>query len=352
MARRLKIFAAMAAAWSAYAVFTASQNFLSRAYGPRIEWRRAFAYSSLDSYTWLALTPLIFWVAGRLVVRRANWWKTVPALVAAGVAFAAVHLFLFIQGLPSIGYSTPPRVIGGIVNGKLHADVMTCWVLFGLRHAIEYYKQYRARELTASRLEARLAMARLEALQMQLHPHFLFNTLHAISALMYRNVEGADRMLARLSDLLRLTLDSAGVQEVPLQREMECLDKYLEIEQVRFGDRLRVRRAIAPETLDALVPNLVLQPLVENAVRHAIASRESGGTIEVVARREGEALAIEVRDDGPGIAGPIREGIGMANTRARLEQLYGDGQTFHAGNAPGGGFQVRLTVPVRLEPAP
>jgi two-component system, LytTR family, sensor kinase len=350
MARHIGPLVAMAAAWSAYAVFTASQNFLSRAYGARIEWKQALAYASLDSYSWLALTPFAFWLAGRLVVRRANWWKTVPALFVAGVLLAAAHLFLLVQLLPLIGYRVNQHTIPTIVMSKLHADVLTCWVLFGLRHAIEYYNQYRIRELTASRLEARLALAQVQALQMQLHPHFLFNTLHAVSALMYRNVEAADRMLARLSDFLRLTLDSAGVQEVPLKREMEYLDKYLDIEQVRFGDRLQIRQAIDSETLDLLVPNLVLQPLVENAVRYAVAPRASGGSIEVSSRRDGDSLVIEVLDNGPGVAGAIREGIGLSNTRARLEQLYGGGQSLDAGNAAGGGFRVRLTIPARLEP--
>jgi len=215
--------------------------------------------------------------------------------------------------------------------------------------AIEYYRQFRLRELKASQLEAQLAVAQLEVLKMQLQPHFLFNTLHAISALMYRDVGSADRMVTRLSDFLRLTLDSAGVQEVTLKREMEYLDKYLEIEQVRFGDRLEVRRAIDPATLDLLVPNLVLQPLVENAVRHGIAPRASGGRIEVTSRVHEGTLTIEVLDDGPG-AGAIREGVGLSNTRARLEQLYGADARLEIGNAPAGGFSARLTLPARTEP--
>jgi LytS/YehU family sensor histidine kinase len=207
----------------------------------------------------------------------------------------------------------------------------------------------RIRELTASRLESKLATAQLEVLRMQLQPHFLFNTLHAISALMYRNVEGADRMVARLSDFLRLSLDTAGMQEVPLKREMEFLDKYLDIEQVRFGDRLQVSRAIDPETLDRLVPNLVLQPLVENAVRHGIAPRASGGRIDISASMRQGRLIVEVLDDGLSAADPIREGLGLSNTRARLEQLYGSDARLELGSAAEGGFRVRLTIPVRTE---
>ena len=180
---------------------------------------------------------------------------------------------------------------------------------------------------------------------MQLQPHFLFNTLHAISALMYRDPEGADRMIARLSDFLRLTLDSTGVQRVTLKREMEYLDKYLEIEQVRFGERLKVHHDIAPDTLDLLVPNLVLQPLVENSVRHGIAPRASGGRIDIDARREGETLFISVSDDGAGSSGAIQEGVGLTNTRARLAQMYGGAARLDLTPANGSGFSSRLSIP-------
>src|SRR5262249_36986904 len=161
----------------------------------------------------------------RLLVRRANWWRNVPLLLMAGVAFAAIHLNIFVRLLPWIGYRNSPQVRQTIFLAKFHSDLLTCWALFGIRHAMEYYREGRVRELRASQLEARLAVSQLEILKMQLQPHFLFNTLHAISTLMYRNVEGADRMIARLSDFLRLSLNSAGVQEVTLRREMEYLDK-------------------------------------------------------------------------------------------------------------------------------
>ncbi len=337
------------AAWTLFALFSASQNYLSRAYSAHVEWKPAFLYALIDAYPWAALTPLVFLVAGRLVVRRANWWYAVPLLLAAGVGFALLHLALFVRLLPWIGYRTSPRMVQSLFLARFHSDLLACWVLYGIRHAMEYYRQYRLREWKASRLEAELAVAQLEVLKMQLQPHFLFNTLHAISALMYRNVEGADRMISRLSDFLRLTLDSAGVQEVTLQREMEYLDKYLEIEQVRFGDRLQVHRRISPETLDLLVPNLVLQPLVENAVRHGIAPRAAGGRIEVAARIEQGALTVEVLDDGPGPAGEIREGLGLSNTRARLEHLYGSGCRLELGGGPHGGFQARLTIPAHAK---
>src|SRR6267154_1947764 len=185
--------------WSLYAVFSASQNFLSRAYNGPVDWKPAFRYAVLDSYCWAAFTPIVLYVAGLLVVRRRNWWWALPLLFAAGLIFAGLHLFTFVQLLPWIGYRNNPRAVQSVVTAKLHSDVLTCWALFGIRHAMEYYRQVRIRELKSSQLEARLALSQLEVLKMQLQPHFLFNTLHAISALMYRNLEGADRMVARLS---------------------------------------------------------------------------------------------------------------------------------------------------------
>ena len=260
---------------------------------------------------------------------------------AASFLFAVVHLYGFAYLFRAIGLMGPWSIQLNPL-AKLHSDILTCCALFGIRFWI-------SRERKAARLETRLATAQLEVLKMQLQPHFLFNTLHAISALMYRDVESADRMVNRLSDFLRLTLDSSGVQEVTVKREMEYLDRYLEIEQVRFGDRLQVRREIDPDTLDLLVPNLALQPLSENAVRHGIAPRAAGGHIEITARRRGGSLEIEVRDDGPG-AGSIREGVGIANTRARLTQLYGPHARLDLGNASSGGFRTSLILPAHTEP--
>lgn len=341
-------------AWTFYAFFAASQTYISQSYfsrntGTAIGFLPAFRYAAIDCYLWAALTPILFLVAGRLLVRRANCWWTLPLLFLSGPAFAIVHLLFFIRLLPLIGYTVNFRAQQTIIVSKFHSNVLTAWTIFGIRHGIEYYRRYRVRELRASQLETKLAVAQLEVLQMQLQPHFLFNTLHAISALMYRDVEAADRMVTRLSDFLRLTLDSAGVQEVTLKREMEFLDKYLDIEQVRFGDRLEIRRAVDPATLDLLVPNLVLQPLAENAVRHGIAPRSSGGRIEIRTRVENGALTIDVLDDGPGAAA-IGAGVGLSNTRARLDHLYGTAAHLDLGTVPDGGFSARLTLPARTEP--
>ena len=345
--RILKVGALVLAGWTLYAMFSATQIVARMSAAP--DWKFAFEYSLIDSYLWAILTPAVFAAAGALATRRPSLWRSVPLLFAAGFVFALVHVWAMVHLLPMIGYRSGPKVARAVFLNRFHVDLLTCWILFGIGHGVEYYRRYRVRELRASQLEAKLALAQLQVLQMQLQPHFLFNTLHAISALMYRDVERADRMISRLSDFLRLTLNSIGMQEVTLKSEMEFLDKYLEIEQERFGDRLEVRRAIEPEALDLLVPNLVLQPLVENAVRHGIAPQAAGGRIEIGAWRRGPVLAIEVTDDGTGCPGEIREGGGISMTRARLERLYGDEFRLDIGNAADRGFRVSITIPGHME---
>jgi two-component system, LytTR family, sensor kinase len=206
-------------------------------------------------------------------------------------------------------------------------EMMTYWAIAGLSHAVLYYRESRDRALRASQLETQLVEARMAALQQQLQPHFLFNTLHAISALMHRDVEAADRTLTRLSDLLRMTLENLGRHENRLQAELEFLGKYLEIEQTRFADRLTVRLDVDPETLDALVPTLLLQPLVENAIKHGISRKPGPGHIDITARPEHGKLWIEVRDDGLGLSETaltaLQKGIGVSTTRARLQHQFG-----------------------------
>jgi LytS/YehU family sensor histidine kinase len=228
--------------------------------------------------------------------------------------------------------------------------MMTYWAVVGLVHAVDFHRESQERELTAAQLQTRLAEAQLQSLQRQLHPHFLFNTLHTISALMHRDTEAADAMLARLSDLLRLTLERIGTQVLPLKEELDFVEKYLEIEQARFGDRLQVRFDTPPGTLDAAVPNLLLQPLVENAVRHGIGPKVGGGRVEVVARRDGDMLKLVVRDTGYGV--PAEKltalntgGVGLSNTRSRLETLYPGRHRFEFQSSAAGGLEVSVVIP-------
>src|SRR5690606_36019960 len=204
----------------------------------------------------------------------------------------------------------------------------------------------------AARLEKHLVEAQLQTLQRQLQPHFLFNTLHAISALMHRDVDAADRMLSRLSDLLRLSLDTVGRQLIPLKAEIDFLTRYLQIEQARLGERLTVEWDVEDDTLDGLVPNLVLQPLVENAIKHAIALKSEGGAVRISARREGEMLRMEVQDSGSGPSDSglqsLKTGIGLSNTRARLTHHYGANYRFEFHKRPRA-FAVLIVVPWKAD---
>jgi LytS/YehU family sensor histidine kinase len=229
-------------------------------------------------------------------------------------------------------------------------EMMTYWAVVGLSHAVDFHRESQDRELTAAQLRTRLAEAQLQTLQKQLHPHFLFNTLNTISALMHRDTEAADAMLERLSDLLRLTLDRVGTQLVSLKDELDFLRKYLEIEKTRFGERLQVRIDVDLDTLDAAVPNLVLQPLVENALRHGIGPKIGGGRIDISARRDGGDLRLEVRDNGVGLtADAFHTGVGLTNTRSRLEHLYGERYRFECHTPSGGGLSVVVVIPFAVE---
>jgi sensor histidine kinase YesM len=231
-------------------------------------------------------------------------------------------------------------------------EMMTYWAIIGLSHAIDFHRESQERELASAQLETRLAEAQLQALQRQLHPHFLFNTLHTISALMHRDTEAADAMLARLSDLLRLTLDRIGTQQVALKDELDFVQKYLDIERTRFAERLQVSTEIEPETLDAAVPNLVLQPLVENALRHGLAPKVGGGRVEIVARRLGDELQLVVRDNGAGLStdaqNAFESGVGLSNTRSRLQHLSAGRHRFEFHTPPGGGLAVTIQIPFVL----
>jgi LytS/YehU family sensor histidine kinase len=225
------------------------------------------------------------------------------------------------------------------------------WVMLGMSHAFSYYNSFRKGELKASELRTQLVQSQLEALKMQVHPHFLFNTLHSISALLSKDTEGARKMITRLGDFLRLTLENSGTQEVTLQQEIEFLNGYLEIERVRFQDRLTTDIKVDPDVLDVRVPNLILQPLVENAMRHAIGNAVAG-RVEVTAAPRNGVVRIEVKDNGPGIqaeqlveARRGRGGVGLANTQARLAGMYGDAAHFELSNNPTGGLLVALEIP-------
>jgi two-component system, LytTR family, sensor kinase len=310
-------------------------------------------------YAWAALVPGILWLARRYRFGR-HTWRRAASMHGLGVLGATfIHAVLSVTARVVIMRTLAGRDVAWwpafheLFFLNFDWEMMTYWAVVGLSHALEFHRESQERALTAAHLQTKLAEAQLQALQRQLHPHFLFNTLHTISALMHRDTMTADAMLARLSDLLRLTLDRIGVQHVPLHEELDFIEKYLDIERTRYGDRLQVQFDVQPETLDASVPNLLLQPLVENAVRHGIAPKIGGGRVEIGARAEGGELHLVVRDNGFGPPGngvaSVGTGVGLTNTRSRLEHLYGSHHRLEFDRPAAGGLAVTIVIPLVRE---
>jgi len=335
-------------------IYAARGIFISVSQQRPIDWVRQVGFEFLYWYVWAAFTPAVIWFANRFELRRDKWMATLLALVAFGLLIAPLQATVeyslaysidVVRGVPAAEMEQRRRILARLIA----IETFTNFIIYSLivcgHYAYQYYQRYREREMRAVELEGRLAQAELQNLKMQLHPHFLFNTLNTISVLMMRDAELANRMLIRLSDLLRVTLDNAGNQMAPLRQELDFLRGYLEIEQTRFQDRLTTSFDISPATLDVRVPYLILQPLVENALRHGIATRPGAGHIEVRAAVENGNLQMQVRDDGPGIDGTFRKGIGLTNTEARLKQLYGTAHNFEFTNLPAGGLLVTITIP-------
>ena len=308
-------------------------------------------------YSWAALTPAILYLARKAPFLERDSWKTALAVhIPAVFVITMVHVALTISSQTFIVWVVGQeerswvREAQSMFFNNFDWEMMTYWAIVGVSHSLRYHSEAQDRALRTSQLETHLAEARLQALQRQLQPHFLFNTLNTISALMHRDVNAADNMIAKLSDLLRISLHSVGVQEVPLNQELDFLSKYLEIEQTRFRDRLTVVFDVQPETLDALVPNLVLQPLVENAIKHGIGPRAAPGQIHIRSRRVGSMLELEVKDNGVGLSAArltdFNRGIGLGNTRSRLQHLYGSSHRFEFRQPPGGGLSVLIAIPL------
>jgi two-component system, LytTR family, sensor kinase len=307
-------------------------------------------------YSWATLAPGILWLSRRFPLDKQSWRVSLPVHVVGVFVATTLHIAMAVATRITthwaVGQSTDSWRLEAQRMFFLNFDweMMTYWAIVGLSHALSYHREAQTRTLRASQLETRLVEAQLQSLQRQLQPHFLFNTLNTISALMHRDVEAADAMIARLSDLLRISLQMVGVQEVTLKEELDFLSKYLEIEQTRFRDRLTVVFEVAPDTFDALVPNLILQPLVENAIKHGIGPRPAPGTIMIRARRVGTMLELAVQDDGVGLSAArlsdFNRGIGLSNTRSRLDHLYGSIHRFEFRQPAEGGLLVLIAIPL------
>jgi signal transduction histidine kinase len=346
--------------WTLLGVSFALSTYLgARQDNVQISWKRVLSGYLADFYLWGMLSPLIFLLARRFELRK-HFPRNVlihlgASVVLSGFVISAASPLVWYLGYPNLARNPTLAILwrnNAFSAYYFHQGLTIYWTTLVVAHALYYYRGLRKREAETARLTSQLAQAQLQALKMQIHPHFLFNTLNSIAALLHKDVEAADRMIARLGDFLRLTLKSSDAQTVAFEQELEFLKCYLDIEHIRFQDRLTVEMDIDPHALKATVPNLILQPIVENAVRHGVARQTSHGHITIRARREGERLIMTVADNGPGLKAQSNgSGIGISNTRARLEQFYGSDFSFQIANSIERGTGVTLDVPafVRIE---
>ena len=339
-------------AWTLVAMLFAGQAwFAAQVRGEPLAWVRASVIWLVWAGVWAALTPAALRLAARFPLQRP---QILRALVVHGLASgicALVNLALFALAAPMIGAAQVEPTWFGTFNRLLGTTFLlnlpVYWLIVAVAHVERLVRTAREKDRRQLRLEAQLADARLQTLRTQLQPHFLFNALNTISVLMHENANSADRILLQLSALLRRSLDSSEAHEVPLGEEIGFLESYLEIEQARFEGRLSYRIAVPDEVREARVPNLILQPLVENALRHGLATRAGPGHIEIRADRQDDALLLRVSDDGRGLPPSTTERIGLANTRARLRLLYADRQRFEVRNSDDGGVIAEIELPWR-----
>ena len=321
-----------------------------------LAWWQAFASDGLLFYLWAGFTPLVVWLGKRFPLERPRLLRNLTSVFLLGFPCAFLHLVLLYAGFNlTLGWTSNEDAhipFTSLMVGTSATNVMVYWGVLIASQAIVYFSRYREREKS-------LAQAQLQSLKTQLNPHFLFNTLNAISELVYENAEEAEQTISKLSELLRMTLRTEQAQEIPLHKELEFLRKYLEIQQTLLQDRLKVDYQIAPETYGACVPNMILQPLVENSIRHGIAPRRSGGTIKIAAAKQNGSLILSVEDDGLGMKNEIviskdeksigsngTSGIGLQNTMTRLKHLYGERHEFEIKNIfEQSGVAVKIKLP-------
>ncbi|HET6671299.1 MAG TPA: histidine kinase [Pyrinomonadaceae bacterium] len=345
--------------WTSLGFFFALRTYLGalQANAP-VSWKGTLSGYLADFYLWGIVSPLIFRLARRFELR-----SRLPRNLLIHAGFSILFSFVVLSAAAPIywyfGYpnlTRNPTLLTLFRNSAfsvyyLHLGLTIYWATLIVAHASHYYRDLREGEARAGQLAAQLAQAQLQALKMQIHPHFLFNTLNSIAALLHKDVETADRMIARLGDFLRLTLKRSDAQTVDFGQELDFLKCYLDIEHIRFQDRLNVEMEIEPQTLGVLVPNLILQPIVENAIRHGIARQTISGRVTIRAFKRQDRLIMQVEDNGPGLRTngkhdrSLAEGIGLSNTRARLQQFYGQDFEFELANSTERGVIVTLDIP-------
>lgn len=342
-------------AWTLVAVLTTELQYVAQPSESARSYWLMVRLALASCWLWALFTPVILAFSRRFRIDRASWPRTVPLHLAAAALLTLVDVALMRAFAPVLEPDAPfaQLPIYVTVFRQLFLYTVCYFVIVALAHVRYYAGLSYERDLRGAQLEAQLSSARLAALQGQLRPHFLFNTLNMIAEQVYTDPAGADAMLTRLGVLLRSSFTESDRELVPLRRELELLESYVDIMQGRFRGRLTFERDVDPGALDSLVPRFVLQPLVENAIKHGVEPREEGGLVTVVARREGASVVLEVRDNGDGLIGSIHEGTGVRNTRERLQHLYGAGrQQFTLTSPANGGTVATLVIPYETDDGP
>jgi signal transduction histidine kinase len=365
--KRLLNFLILVAVFSFLGLFFSSEVYFSNIFfGKKVVFKLSLVTYLFRWLPWAFLAPLVIVLSRRFPLRRDKRLPNFFIHLSGSIALAPLHTVLVYSFFYLTAHVSAIAILWKgaytlqfmplfkkFFSLHFHYNILTYWIILGAFYGIDYYKRYRERELHTCQLEAELTKARLQALKIQVHPHFLFNTLHTISFLVYRDPKAADRMISRLSELLRYSLEQVDSQETPLKIELEMLDQYVEIMKTRFGDRLGVEYDIQPEALGAFVPNFILQPLVENAIRHGINPRKEGGKVRISAGRVDDRLLIRISDDGLGFKEGedllLKKGFGLKNTRERLQKLYGHRILFELKNRGGGGAELTLGIPFHTQ---
>jgi len=357
---RWKPFVAGFVLWTIYGVLCAWLSHYLKSFGKSpFTWRHAFYLNLSWAYILGALNVGVVWVASRFRLERPKLFLNIAVLVAFNGVYAlgASTLMQLVYWSNEPSWTT--RFFEEFLfrfNYQLQDTVPLYWAVVFLFYAVDYYRRYQRGLVEAAQLNSQLVRSQLQALKMELHPHFLFNTLNAISELIHEDRGAAERMVIGLGQLLRLSLDTSSEVEVPLHQELRFAQLYLDIEKMRFDERLQITFDIDPDIRDALVPNLLLQPLVENSIKHGIVPRREPGQITLSAKRQSGYLILTVTDNGGGSAddhsreASPREGIGLRTTRERLQKLYGSDQSLQFIRQPGRGAQASIRVPFRIVP--
>lgn len=345
--------------WTLFGILNAIQTHYRYEMAERpLSWGQALLVEVSFHWIWALLTPLVLWMAERFPIAKAHWWRNSLIHLASAVVLGIISKSAWDSTI--LPYVMPGKGPNSLTEAfrmallTLDYGVLHYGIVLLAQHAYSYFRRAEKDRIRATQLEMELARAQLQALKMQLHPHFLFNTLNTISELIHSDPGTAEKMVIRLSDFLRLTLDHMGIPEVPLMVELDFLKRYLEIEQMRFEERLKVDFEVDGASVHGRVPNLLLQPIVENALKHGLSRISGTGRICIRSWAVAGRLMLKVTDNGPGVPGNgtvnVREGVGIANTRRRLQQVYGEDHLFSLSNVKGGGFEVTIDVPLRLSP--